>query len=365
MLDLGRDASGKRQRVWRSEPDKPSALAALRAMQAAADAGTDVRGARRSVQAATDDFLEHGLDPTRAAGTRYKTGHYCRRFADALGHRRLLELSVRDVEDWLALVAKEGKDGKARATLVEARGAASQMLDHAARMGWLPPERNAARLARLPQTKLKRERTILQEDDLTRLLEAAADDWYHALLLFVACAGVRIGEASALAWTALDTETGVVAITRATRVEPNGALSITAPKRGNKRRIQLGPALLQVLQAHRRRVIEHMLANGRPVPDLMFPTRVGSMPDPSNMRRLLRRVQREANVSLLGYHDLRHTMASDLADRGTVPVKVGAQLGHSARTAQNIYTHPFAEIADAGLDRAESLVGKLHYLSKG
>lgn len=356
LLDLGRDGKGKRQRVWRSAINKGDATALLRALQGTNDRGNDPRGARRTTKDALEDFRAHGLDPKRAESTRYKTLHYAEKFSDAMGSRPLREVSVRNVEQWLGKLADEKKS---HATLVVARVSAAQLIDHAIRLGWLPPERNPVRLARIPETKDTKPRPVLDDKAVTALLKATKEDWWYPLLALVAATGVRIGEAAALAWSDVDTKANMVTIHRAVRMNPDGTLSISTPKANSARKIEIPAVLTDLLKAHRAKVGASALARGVPIPDLAFPTPSGTVADPNNLRRWLRQMSTKANVEIRGFHDLRHAIASSLADTGEVPIRVAALLGHAnPRTTLGVYTHPVMPSADAGVERGSRLLKK-------
>lgn len=354
LLDFGRDGTGKRQRVWRSAQTKAEATAILRVLQGTADRGDDPRGARRTVKTAFEDFRDHGIDSKRAASTRYKTLLYAEKFSDAMGSRPLREVSVRHVEQWLASLAAEKKS---HATLVVARVSAAQLVDHAIRLGWLPPERNAVRLARIPEAPGTKARTVLDDDAVSALLTSAAEDWWYPLLAFIALTGVRVGEAAGLAWSDVDTDANMVIIQRAVRIDPGGALTLSTPKANSARKIEIPPAMTELLKAHRVKVAEGALSRGRPAPDLAFPTPSGGVADPNNLRRWLRQTAITAKVEIRGFHDLRHAIASSLADSGEVPIRVAALLGHAnPRTTLGVYTHPVMASADAGVERGSRLL---------
>jgi integrase len=356
LLDLGRDGTGKRQRVARSAKSKPDATAILRVLQGTNDRGDDPRGARRTIRQALDDYEAHGIDTTRAPSTQYKTLLYAGSFADAMGSRPLREVNVRHVEQWLGKLAAEKKT---RRTLVEARSAAARVIDHAIRLGWAPPERNPVRLARIPESAGTIVRPVLDDDAVTNLLLTGMSEWWGTLLAFIAVTGVRVGEAAALAWSDVDAEKGLVVIHRAVRVEPDGSLSLVRPKSNSSRRISLPPEMAELMRTHRTHVAERCLSLGRPTPDLAFPTTTGTLADPNGLRRWLRIVAKTAAVDIKGFHDLRHAVASTLADQGAAPIHVAALLGHATpRTTLGVYTHPVAPSAAVGVDRGARLLSK-------
>jgi integrase len=233
-------------------------------------------------------FVAHGVPPHLSPNARYNIEYHAAKLTAARGAYRLDKLSVRGVEDWLGTLAA---DGYSQSIVRRSRGVAARVLDHATCVGWLPLERrNVAALARMPQTKVRRDRYTPDDDAVRRLLAAADSDRWQPLLAFIAVTGVRIGEACGLAWDDVDLDTGTAGIRRAVRIVPGGSLALTEPKSGSSRTVALGQELVTTLRAHRRQVVEASLAEWHPAPASAFPNRAGGLADPNNLRRWLRRV---------------------------------------------------------------------------
>jgi len=85
--------------------------------------------------------------------------------------------------------------------------------------------------------------------------------------------------------------------------------------------------------------------------DLVFPTRTGSLRDPSNDRHRLARLSRRAGIDPpVTPYELRHTAASLLSDSG-VPIEVLADLlGHtSTQMLESVYRHRVRKVVDPGV----------------
>ncbi|MDO7486490.1 tyrosine-type recombinase/integrase [Peribacillus frigoritolerans] len=112
---------------------------------------------------------------------------------------------------------------------------------------------------------------------------------------------------------------------------------IVYPRR--KRKNQNGKSLfldslVKELKAHkerqekqRKRLGEHYQNQ-----DLVICTEFGSLQDPRNVLRVMKRISKAANVTSIRFHDIRHTHASVLISEGVDIVKVAARLGHSDPT---------------------------------
>lgn len=153
----------------------------------------------------------------------------------------------------------------------------------------------------------------------------------HPLVMIFARAGLRIGEAVALQVKHINFEQ------KCLRIERNWVKgTIQTPKSGRARRIDMSDHLASALKEH--------IASKAP-DDLVFPSTSkkskGKFLDPDNFRhRAWRQLFHEAQVPQRRIHDLRHTFASILLQRGASPVYVMEQMGHhSIQVTVDIYGH--------------------------
>jgi len=81
--------------------------------------------------------------------------------------------------------------------------------------------------------------------------------------------------------------------------------------------------------------------------DLMFPTGVGTPDDPGNLRKDFLRTLERAGLPMIRFHDLRHTAASIMLNRGVPAIVVSKRLGHAKpSTTLDIYGHLYLESQD-------------------
>lgn len=62
---------------------------------------------------------------------------------------------------------------------------------------------------------------------------------------------------------------------------------------------------------------------------MLICTETGTLQDPRNVLRVMKRLIAAANVTTIRFHDIRHTHASILISEGVDIVKVAAHLGHA------------------------------------
>jgi integrase len=126
-----------------------------------------------------------------------------------------------------------------------------------------------------------------------------------------------------------------------------------------RRTIKVGEGALQLLRVHlERQNKQRALAGDRwQEYDLVFPSKVGTPMDASNLRLDFQRVLKNAGLPTIRFHDLRHTSASLMLNHG-VPVIVASRiLGHSKPSITlDIYGHLLTEMQEDAARIMDGLV---------
>lgn len=164
-------------------------------------------------------------------------------------------------------------------------------------------------------------------------LAAAARSPYRDLFHAAIVTGLRMGELLALRWT----DVGAAGVTVRRTYSPHvpGRIQEAPKSSASRRTVPVPPSLLDRLEARRAHA-----------GDLVFPSRMGEVLNPSNVNRALKRYAAAAEVPVLRFHDLRRTYASLLAEDGYHPKKIQRLLGHSTvDLALRVYT----SVSDASL----------------
>lgn len=186
--------------------------------------------------------------------------------------------------------------------------------------------------------------------DVRKLLAKAAGDPYETLYVIAVHTGMRWGEIAGLQWQDVDLERGVVHVRRAQREvyvpdAPKGKkwrVEVAEPKtKSGRRAIRLGQATVAALRVHRDAL------GARPLPSVrVFTTTTGEPLRRSNFARnewhpLLER----AELPKMGFHSLRHTMATTGLTNGLHAKVIQERLGHS-RISQTLdtYSHVIPEL---------------------
>ena len=114
-----------------------------------------------------------------------------------------------------------------------------------------------------------------------------------------------------------------------------------------------------MLRAHRRRQVEGRLLAGPAYQDrdLVFATGLGTPVEPGNLLRTWYAIRREAGLSRLRIHDLRHAHATLMLGSGVHPKVVSERLGHaSVNITLDMYSHVLPGLQSAAAEALDVLL---------
>ena len=240
-----------------------------------------------------------------------------------IGHVRLDALDAPTLD---ALYADLEATGLARSTVRLIHTQLHRALADAVR--WDLLVRNPSDLVDPPKP-VRRVLTTWTADQLRAFLAGVAEDRLAVLWQLAAASGMRIGELVGLEWPDVHLDGQYLTVRR----------SKTATGR---RRVELDPATIAVLRAHRRRQAEERLAFGAGYRDhgRVF-TRPGGEPlNPDAVSLQFKRRAARLRLPPIRFHDLRHGWATMALEAGEHPKVVAEQLGHaSVRVTLDTYSH--------------------------
>ena len=162
-------------------------------------------------------------------------------------------------------------------------------------------------------------------------MTTAEGDRLYPLIYTLFTLGLRRGEALGLRWKDINFQAGSVRVEQQVKMLGNQPI-IGALKTANSRRtVYFGPDLLEVLQAWRTAHKAERTQAGSAWQDsgLVFTTTLGTLLEPHNVNRVLRRLCQEAGVRSFGSHTGRYTNITNRLRSGQPLEVVSAIAGHA------------------------------------
>ena len=228
---------------------------------------------RKTVGETAVDWLEQSTSrmrsdgtPTLAPLTRERYRRSVRDFIVPFFERAdACELHARDIEAWRDhLIASGYRASTVNGHLRILRLVLQEVGNSAARAVRAVPEDDARTTDDDPN--------LLSEDELTRFLEVAREDWpqHYAMIVLMFSTAMRMGTVRALRWEDLDVDNGIIRVRR--RISGDEVLPGVKRSRKSADFPPLWPEVIDALEVHRQSFNEAQLASG-----LLFPTKTGGV----------------------------------------------------------------------------------------
>lgn len=284
--------------------------------------------------------------------------HSIRRMEPFLGERRVVDLTVAELEPMYEVLAAD----LSASTMRKTRQHLVRMLAFAERRGWVLD--NVAKISQLPKRlRPAAEPKWLSRDEFAPMCDHLLGDPspMNAALAFMLLTGWRSGEALALRWSAVDLEAGRATVRAALQQQKNRRYVVTDTLKTPQslRTTELPDVLVAMLRRVRTAQIEARLAAGPrwAEHDLVFTTATGGMLHPANLRRAMRSACSTLGIEEISPHKLRHTNLSVLLDGGMSVTAAARHAGHKdGRMVTTTYGHALDDVVPTReiLDRARA-----------
>ena len=214
---------------------------------------------------------------------------------------------------------------------------------------------------RFARTEMK----TMNEDDVTRFLEAAKNTPYYPIFYLALYTGMRRSEILALRWNDVDLLGCQVSVSRSVHCLRDRSIAFRQPKSAKGRRmIALSPSTAIMLREYKARQDAQRKALSAKLEesDLLFARPNGSPMLPDTISQAWAKLARKTGFDGIRLHDARHTHASIMLEKGIHPKVVQERLGHaSIQTTMDTYSHVMPglqERAAEAFDRAINTVPK-------
>ena len=269
-----------------------------------------------------------------------------------------MKLSKLDTPNIQALYSAKLRDGLKPSSVRYIHAVLHRALSKAVELRLIA--RNPAASADPPKVRHE-EITPLSMDQTRVFLDAARRQKYEALYVLSLTCGLRIGESLGLKWSDIDLEAGTLRVNRQLqRIRGGGGLVFSEPKNASRRTIDLPQRALEALRTHRQHQLEEKSrVSSYEDTDLVFATGKGTPLDAQNIvNRHFKPLLRRAGLPDIRWHDLRHTCATLLLERGVHPKLVQHLLGHASITMTlDRYSHWIPSMGRHAADGMDEALG--------
>jgi integrase len=376
-VSLGFTPDGQR-RVRRkvSGKTKTAVKDRLKALHADLDMGITPKAgySAYTVRQAAKDWLEEGLDG-RSAKTIKKNENVLEPILKVIGGRKLRQLSAADIRQALSKMAS----GYSSAAVTMGHLALKRAIRHAEANDLV--SRNVAMLVDTPKGQEGRPSKSLALEQAVAVITAARTlpamelrpglkdarrpaALMYAYIVLSLLVGVRTEEARALRWQRvdLDADTGAeppvpphVAVWRSVRVHGETKTERSRRTLGLPQMAVEALRALQESQAH-----ERLLAGERwRDTGLVFTTHLGNALDAGNVRKMFKRVCKEAGIGdSWTPRELRTSFVSLMSHRGVSIEEIARLAGHaSTRTTEIVYRRELRPVITTGAEIMDEVFG--------
>ena len=203
---------------------------------------------------------------------------------------------------------------------------------------------NPALQVPMPKKKNNKDerQVFLTAEDAQKMLDAFRDEEIGPIVFVTLYYGLRKSEALGLRWEAVDFENNTISINHT--VVSNGHIvrKDSTKTYSSRRSYQLLPDIKDLLLKlqEKQKEYKERLGSGYHDNDYIFKNPNGMPYRPDSLTRSFKRALARHGLPDMRYHDLRHSTASILVDKGWDINDIKEWLGHSdISTTANIYAH--------------------------
>lgn len=201
---------------------------------------------------------------------------------------------------------------------------------------------------------------VYNEEEVAQLFEALQYEkpMFRVLILLAVTAGLRRGELLGLEWKHINLDTGVIDVRQSIPMYKDHQPVIKEPKTKNSiRKVSIPAFVVGELDKYYLQARKDKLQVGDKWQGgdrfFLFSNQFGHPYYPKTLSDMWRDfIKKNPGIKYIRFHDLRHTSATLLINKGVHAKTISSRLGHSnIRTTMNIYGHAM-QSADRGAAEA-------------
>ena len=307
---------------------------------------------RQSMAETTADWLDEWLELFIKPSVRVKTyeRYKCsinNHIVPYIGTIPIDKLKVEDIQNMMNTMMNKGgkkQKGLSPRTINTARRTLKSALTkacHLRKIDFNPVD--ATKASKTEKTEIH----ILSHSQAKKLLDVSKehDQTAHMAILLALSTGMRIGEIFGLLWENIDFDTNLLYVKQSLVSTNHGSLLESSPKtKAGYRQIELPKICLNELTAHRvwQNEQKNLWLNKYKENGLVISNPDGGYKDPNYFTAVVfKRLLTLSSINTsVRFHDLRHTHATWLLEKGVHPKVVAERLGHSSiRITLDTYSH--------------------------
>jgi integrase len=371
IVDVGRDADGKRRQRWHSvKGSKRDAEREMAKILHEMNTGSYVEPAKITVGEYLDrwlaDYAKHNV-----AGKTFERYEDIvdRHLKPDIGHIPMPKLKPLHIQGLYSKALTEGRSdgrgGLSPQTVLHCHRVLRGALQQAVR--WQLLAQNPADAVKPPRPA-RREMRALDDDGIKKLLDTARGSRLYWPVLLAVSTGMRRGELLALRWSSVDLDRSTLSVSEALEETRNG-LRFKQPKTARSRRtVDLPSVVSAEMRTAKVATAKQKLALGPAYEDqnLVFAKEDGSPWPPDNFSTAFVALAGKAGLEGFRLHDLRHTHATQLLKQGVHPKIVSERLGHSTVSITlDTYSHVLPGIQREAVDALDVTLRRAIYGGNG
>lgn len=349
-VDVGRDANGKRKQRWASGKTKKEVQEKLLEIQHQFNAGMYMDETTVTLgeylKRWLKEYAQHNVAETTYAS--YVDG--VKNLTEHLGNIKLCQLKPHHIQTFLSALLDYNK--LSNTTIRYYYTVLNIALNTAIK--WQLIQHNPCKGVTPPQ-KAKPKMQVLTEEQVNILLDGAQyTPMYLPVLLAVSC-GMRRGEILGLTWDDIDLENRTIHISK-NLVMADGKAIIRQPKtNAGRRTISLPEVTAEALKHERKTQLKTRLEyQGY---NLVCCWENGSFIRPDYITHKFVKIVKYLDLPKVSFHDLRHTHATLLLQKGVHPKIVQERLGHaSISMTLDTYSHVMPSMQREAADKMDDII---------
>lgn len=238
----------------------------------------------------------------------------------------------------------DGKEGKLSSSTIHNIFKAFTSLMNMAKE-WKIIDSNPLEVVKLPRLE-HAEGSAYSDEEIVQLisaLEKNATMDNRLIVLIALTTGCRAGEIAALEAKHLNKDTNTITVAQSMTLK-EGKLHLKSTKNNRIREVAVPEELMRRLQKQKLRKQSHLLTLGKdrkwPENQFLFSDEYGKPLRPDSISQFWGRFRSRHKIRKIRFHDLRHTSATILINKGVHSKVIQERLGHSTiGTTMNVYGH--------------------------